>query len=539
MQDLSFDPRDPLFDFNGIQFGVQIFTFENVYGLDPARCTVAAEAEALIVSCRGLTWAGGQVRCEGEVLIRAVAQGKRTCVTVEAHLPKTIRSVKLVVANLPESVIVNLRETGERRIGPEGLILRYPGGWRDLYTPQVILRGLDGALTNIRSLDTRVRAKTVALGYRQGRLAVELIHEALAIEGADIIRVPAWEIGPCETLEGALAEQSAHTAAAYNLVPWEQRPDVPSWARQIALVAAIHCQHFTGYVFNDYARVLETICWLSDRIEPHRLLVYLPGWEGRYYWQYGEYRPDPRMGGDEGFAHLAREARRLGVHLMPMFGINHVNRAMDNYEQWGAPAAAMSAGGNPTAGSVDWDGSRHFDHAWGSLLNPGSPTWQQRLVGQITRLIDRFGFDGVFLDISAGWWNDPKHAVYDGTVELIARLRAGRPELLVAGEGWYDALGAATPLMQSGHTDGVLHWHDQPYAPAFDAHNRGFAHLCLGDPSRGSTGAHELGYNPIRRAPLRKGIIPTVTIVEDTLRLAPDAVEQIIEDARLYVEQYL
>ena len=539
VQDLSFDAHDPVFRFNGLAFSVQIFTFENVYGLDGAACTVTEDTDTYTVTCRGLTWAGGQETCEGAVHLRAAASEGKTIFSIDARCAKTIRCVKLVVREMADGRIVNLREADAREIGPDGLILTYPNGWRGLYTPQVILKGVDGALTNIRSLDTRVRAKRFAFVRTEERLTIELIHEELATEATGTIIVPPWEIGPCEDRAGALAEHTRHVAHAYGLVPWEERGDVPPWARDIALVAAIHCQHFTGYVFNDYARVLDTIRWLAARIEPRRVLVYLPGWEGRYYWQYGAYRPDPRMGGEEGFAHLVAAARAIGVHVMPMFGINIVNKDTENYERWGAPAAFTSAGGNPMGGSVDWDGSRHYDHGWGSLLNPGAPTWRATLASQIRGLIERYGFDGVFLDISAAWWNDPTHDVGDGTRELVARIRDGHPEILVAGEGWYDAVGGATPLMQSGHTEGVLHWHDVPYAPLFDAYNRSFAHLCLGDPSRGSTGAHELGRNPITRAPLRKGIIPTVTIVDDTLAVAPDRVGDIIEDAKRYTATYL
>ncbi len=539
MQDLSFDAHDPLFHFNALTFSVQVFTFENVYGLAKEACTIAEDGDTYAVSCERLTWSGGQETRDGSVRLRAVASGTKTTFSVEARCAKAIRCVKLVLRDMAEGRIVNLREADEREIGPDGLILAYPDGWRGLYTPQVLLKAADGTLTNLRSLDTRVRAKRFAFVREGGRLSVELIHEELATEATGVLVVPPWDVGPCDTREGALAEQEEHVARAYGLVPWAERRDVPGWARDIALVASIHCQHYTGYIFNDYARVLDTIRWLTDRIEPRRLLVYLPGWEGRYYWQYGAYQPDPRMGGDEGFAHLISAARALGAHVMPMFGINIVNRDTENYEQWGAPAAFTSAGGNPAGGSVDWDGSRHYDHGWGSLLNPGGPTWQARLVAQIRGLIERYGFDAVFLDISAAWWNDPKYNVYDGTIRLIARLREGHPELLVAGEGWYDAVGSGTPLMQSGHTDGVLHWHDAPYAPFFDTYHRGFAHLCLGDPGRGSTGAHELGHNPIRRAPLRRGVIPTVTIVDDTLATAPDDVAAIVEDARRYAALYL
>ncbi len=400
------------------------------------------------------------------------------------------------------------------------------------------MRDGEGALCYVRSLDTRVREKRFTLLRRDDGLDIELIFEENATEMGNRVLVPAWEVGAAATLDAIMAPHARHVADAYGLLPWDERRDVPDWARSISLVAAIHCQHWTGYVFNDYAKVLRTIQWLAERIEPERILAYLPGWEGRYYWQYGDYRPDPRMGGEQGFGRLVDGARHIGAHVMPMFGINGVNRGLPNYEQWGAPAQVVSAGGNQFGGSVDWDGSRHYDHGSGTLLNPGSPTWQNRLVTQVTELIDRFGFDGVFLDISAVWTNDPRFQIYDGVTQLIRRIRQGRPEILVAGEGWYDGIAAATPLMQSGHSDGVMHWHDQPYPALFDTFSRGFGHLCIGDPGRGSTGVHELGYNTERRVPLRKGLLPTVTIVEDTLERAPEQVAQIIDDARAYAAAF-
>lgn len=84
-----------------------------------------------------------------------------------------------------------------------------------------------------------------------------------------------------------------------------------------------------------------------------------------------------------------------------------------------------------------------------------------------------------------------------------------------------------------------MHWHDQPTPEFFDTFCRSFAHLCLGDPGRGSTGVHELGFNAITRAPLRKGILPTLCIVEDTLEKAPEKVMEILADAEAYRKKYL
>jgi hypothetical protein len=540
MQDLSYDMKNPLFTWNNWRFCVQLYTFENVYALDPHHCHVTADPDSLTVACDALRWGGGQESAVGAVHLHCYEDHGAIRIALEAQGPKTLRSVKVVLKGLPMGSIVNLREQDALAIPAQGLTLSYPNGWRGLYTPQVILQTAPQTYLSFRSLDPRVTTKRfVFLPRADGLLDVELIFEGLATELGTHLSVPSWEIRTRPDARSLLQEQAAFVEQAFGLQPWEQRPDVPAWAKEIALVAAVHCQHWSGYIFNDYARVMETMRWLAERIDGRRVLIYLPGWEGRYYWQYGDYRPDPRMGGVEGFRALVQEARRLNMHVMPMFGTNFANAATENYEHWGAPAELRSPGGYPASGSVDWDGARHYDHGWGKLLNPGAPTWQNRLVEQITTLIENYEFDGVFLDISAAWWNDPQHLVFEGTRTLIERIRAGHPEVLIAGEGWYDGMGAATPLMQSGHTDGVLHWHDQPDEDLFSRSNRSFAHLCLGDPSRGSTGVHELGYNAITRAPLRKGIIPTITFVEDTLQLAAEQVMERIKDAQAYAETYL
>lgn len=540
MQDLSFDFNDPVWEFNGLRFAVHVFTFENVYGLQREACNTTQDQQAFTLRCTQLTCAGGQETAEGSVALSALAGEHKTTFTIEARAAKTIRCVKLVFKGLPSAEIVNLRETDRQAIPPKGLIHTYPSGWRSLYTPLVIMRPHDGPFIYFRSLDTEVRDKRFAFLPKEDGLDVELIFEEAATKMRDSIAVPTWETGMVSDPEVIVRQQTQHVEQAYGLIPWEQRRDVPAWAKDISLVAAIHCRHWTGYVFNDYAKVLRTIEWLASKIEPRRILAYLPGWEGRYYWQYGDYKPDPHLGGEQGFAALVDGARSLGVALMPMFGMNYVNKATENFEQWGVPAGVLTAGGNTWGGSPDWDGSRHHDHGWGAPLNPGAPSWQNRLVAQITGLVDKYQFTGVYLDISAVGGNDPRYYVYNGILQLVRRIRENHPEILIAGEGWYDGIGVATPLVMSGHTDEVLHWHDQPYPAIFDTYNRSFGHLVMGDPGRGSTGVHEYGYNTFsRRTPVRKGVIPTLIVVEDTLERAPDKVMEIIDDAKQYAGQYL
>lgn len=542
MQDLSYTFLNKHLDLKCCDLELTAYSFTNAYSIDPACSSIEESEHLVLLKASGLLTDGGQTKVQGSAEVRVQEQNGAFTVssrfTVKDCLEE-FRSVKLTVRGFPCGKILGLNDARPRMIPEEGLILNYPEGWRDLGTPLTVLTQSEGNVLYFRSLDDTVRRKIFAFNRRGDSLIAELVFEELAEKMGSTIQSPEWEFSFAASAEEIYARHEDHVTKAYALPTWEDRKDVPKWAREISLIAAIHGQHWTGYIFNDYAGMLENIKRLSDKIEPKRILAYLPGWEGRYYWKYGAYGPDERMGGAEGLHRLAEESRKIGVHLCPMYGINVAGIHVDGFMEWGDVSEARSASGNIRRGSVDWDASRHYDHGSGRTLNPGAPKWQNRLVRQIVALSKEYGFDAAFLDIAAYWENDPNHAVYDGVVKLAARLHCELDDFLIAGEAWYDALGAAIPLLQCGHTDGRLNWHDEAYPPRIENHVREFGHLCLGDPAEKSTGVHELGRNPIWRCPLRKSVIPTLTITDGTLLKAEKEVDLVISDAKEYADRFL
>ena len=528
MQQLSYDPSDPWFDIDGWRIALQVITFENVYGLDPRSVAIERDGARTTVVCRQLTWAAGRERCEGSASIEAVSTGDGLEIVASARHERKIRCLKLMLAGLPAGDVAG-NYWHRLPLPADGLILHYP--W-PLHTPLVFLTPSVGPHLYFESLDDRVREKRFALYERDGAVTAELISEEAAHEMASAATTPPWRIGRCDDPAVVAARHLEHVAGAYGLEPWGSRRDVPAWAREIALVASVHGMHWSGYVFSTYDQMLEALRWIAKRIEGRRVLAYLPGWEGRYYWQYGDYRPEPRLGGEDGFRRLADGARGLGGKLMPMFGMNCANSGLESFEQWGAPSLLRSAAGLEFPGNrPDWDTSRAHDPGWQAWLNPGAPAWRQRLVDQVSRLVERYELPAVFFDTDHVWLNDPGYPVYEGIVALRDALKARFPDLLIAGEGWYDALGAVTPASHLG-------------APAqcpeiFSKYCRTFLHVSAGDPSRGSTGVHEAGLSPFRLAPDAAYWWPTVTIVDGTIEEAPERVEEVIAQARRYVETYL
>ena len=528
MQQLSYDPRDPWFEIDGWRLAVQIISFENVYGLDPDATAVTRDAGRTVIDCGRLVWAGGQERCDGSARIEATPTADGLEVVVSARHAPPLRCVKLLVHGLPSGDVIGAF-WGRSPLRPGGTILTYP---TPLHTPLVFLAPQDGPHLYFQSLDGRVRAKRFAFYQHDGDLIAELIFEELATEISGSITAPPWRIGSTSQPEAVAEQHLQHIERAYGLQPWESRADVPAWAQEIALVVALHGMHWSGRVFNRYDQMLAALRWIADRIEGRCVLAFLPGWEGRYYWQYGDYRPEPRLGGEEGFARLAAGARELGVKLMPMFGANCVNADLPGFEEWGPPAIMRSASGLEFQGNrPDWDTSRAHDPGWQAWLNPGAPSWRERLVAQVSRLVERYELPAVFFDTQHVWTNDPHYPVYDGLVALRDELKARFPQLLIAGEGWYDALGAVTPVSQVG---GPQQWPE-----IFSNYCRTFLHLSAGDPGRGSTGVHELGRREFQLAPDAQCWWPTLTVVDGTIERAPERAEEVIDQAKRYAAAHL
>lgn len=129
---------------------------------------------------------------------------------------------------------------------------------------------------------------------------------------------------------------------------------MPAWLRRTALVVALHGMHFSGYVFQTFAQMLDVLRWTATQIPADRVLVFLPAWDGRYYWDDPEYRAAPRLGGEAELRRLVREGKRLGFRFLAMFGANTANRRLPSFAGFADAAVARLDGGRMDLDWVDW-----------------------------------------------------------------------------------------------------------------------------------------------------------------------------------------
>ena len=283
--------------------------------------------------------------------------------------------------------------------------------------------------------------------------------------------------------------------------------------------------HWTGYIFNDFAKSLKTLEWVARQIPGRQVLVFLPAWDGRYYWNYPIYKPDPRLGGEQGFRTLIDQGHNLGFHFMPMFGMNAANKLLPEFKNFADATTDQIDGDSFNLNWVDWDNDRH-NEGNGAYLNLGVPSWRNWLSARITDILSNYHADAYFLDIAGGWENNTKADMHEGTRLLVEGLRQRFPGVLACGEMPYDALMSFIPLFHIFHCGG--------YPPAMKKYVRAFQHLSLTAPGRGSSGVHESGFgqfNP-KALNLREEQIPTITVVDDTFEKHREVMAEIIRRAK-------
>jgi hypothetical protein len=536
VQQFSFDFGDPEINAHGWRLSYQVITFENTYGMDPQQVTIAHSGKDHEMRSTRLMWAGNQEKAQGSAMLRASETEDGLEIVTSAVHTKTIRTSKITIHGLPDGIILG-RGWHEFPIG-EGVVYGWP--MREdidrMHTALVFLKTQGGDYYYFRSLDTQVRHKGFAIYYAPDGdgVTVELLHNDLGPEMTTHTEAPAWLIGCTRDPDAVVHAHMAHLEKHFNLVSWEENPRIPAWLRKIGLVAYIHGQHWTGYNFNDYDEMLRVLQNLAERYDGKRILAHLAGWEGRYYWIYGEAKPDERMGGEKAFRRLCEGAHKLGVHLQLMLGGNCAHTGTPNFPRWGTPSIMRTEGGAELWGNKpDWDTSRTRDTFYQAWLNPGAPGWHNHLLETSTYLVEQYGIDSIFLDTYGVWTNDPSNAVYPGLVRLRDELKARYPDVFFTGEQWWDVLAAVSPLT---HDDGLYlgRWWE-----FFYKYSRGYAFNGWGDPSRNSTGVFEGGYQPFKQVPDSPYLIPSLVVVDGTLEKAPQRVEEIIQQAKRWTERYL
>ncbi|HEV2351580.1 MAG TPA: hypothetical protein VG028_17250 [Terriglobia bacterium] len=526
----SFDFPEPSVEFEGLRLSFRLYTFENTYGLDRDGMSVEKSNSSMEIRAANLIWAGGQEKAPGSLRARIRKNGSFIEWDAVAEMEQPIKSIAAIVRGVPRGKI-SAGGQAFRDHQDNEVLLGYPFGGGSLFTaegmnsPVAVIQSGEKDFFFLSALNHQVRANRFYFQPGDQGYRAELTYEREGWQKSHSIHSPVWRAGRTSSVEDAFRPHYQHVERTFHLPDWEQRADVPGWFRDNALVVALHGMHWSGYIFNDYAKMIKILEWVATRIPAQRVLVFLAAWDGRYYWNYPLYQPDPRLGGADGFSALIGKARSMGFRMMPMFGTNSANRLLPTHAHYADASLAQIDGDAFNLNWVDWDNDRH-NEGWSPYMNIGVDSWRQWLFDRISEVIDRFHVDAYFLDIVGGWENNTQADTHEGTRRMVADLRRKYPQVLACGEMSFDALLSCIPLFQVFSESG--------YPAAFNKYCRAFQHLSLPAPGRGSSGVHESGFGHFNSESLSLNDrqIPTLTVVDDTFDGHRDIMTAIISRAK-------
>ncbi len=219
------------------------------------------------------------------------------------------------------------------------------------------------------SLNEQVRANWMYFEPAdENRYRVELVYENPGWKQSKEIEGARWRVGHTTTADDTYRPHIEHVQRAFSIQDWKTREDVPGWFREIEPFVSIHGMDWTGYLFNDFAKALRTQKWVATQIDPHEVMVFLPAWSGRYYWEYSIYKVDERMSGDAGFQKLIDEGHRMGFRFLPMYGLQAANTHLDVYPKIADSSTRAIDVSSLYLAWVDWHNDRHKE-GWGRLMN--------------------------------------------------------------------------------------------------------------------------------------------------------------------------
>ncbi|WP_324675023.1 hypothetical protein [Hymenobacter sp. GOD-10R] len=519
----SFAWPEPSAEFAGFQFSFRVQTFENAYAIDPARTRLERSGDRLRYLCQGFTWAGGQEKAAGELTAELQRNPDGSVEwRVSAQMNQPIKSISTVVRGIPRG---ELSLAGSNFMDPhdDENTFEYPQLFGQLSTPLIVIKKPQGGFFELSARQTEVRPARFYLQPGPDSYRAELIYEQAGWDKRKRVQSCLWRIGAAPTYEAIAKPFFAHVAQAYHIPAYTTRPDVPAWLRDTKLVVALHGAHWTGFIFNDYAKQLTILRWIATQIDPKNVLVFLPGWDGRYYWNYPLYQTDPRMGGDKGFRQLIDEGHKLGFHFSAMFGTNSANRELPVFKKFADAITQHTDGDNWDLNWVDWDNDRHGD-GWMPVMNVGVASWRNYLRDRIDKVIKDYHVDSYFMDIAGLWENNPKADMYVGTQQLVTDLARRHPGVLPIAEMHYDALMSVFPLTQVPRYS--------MYPAGFYTYVDSYNHLSTPAPGSGSTGVHEYGFSKPRPVSASQRPIPTITFANDTFDKYREQVTQDIQAAK-------
>ncbi|UJW56457.1 hypothetical protein HXZ66_02975 [Bacillus sp. A116_S68] len=434
-----------------------------------------------------------------------------TSVNSEVNLPENCKSSLYLLRGCKVESIEYVALDSKREISNEGFLrnkirpINYP---RFAKMPLWFVTTKDCTELYFLWRTVKLESKNIAAYYdtRQKGTLIGLSHHARKNYKSKFMEIPKLEFGFCDQREDVVLKRLCDLEKENIIVPFEKRDDKTTWLSDICLNIHLSGEHWTGRTINSFNDMALALDQLSNSLQPGKFTVMVMGWDGPYYRSMVNLTPSDKLGGKEAFSFLRERVRELGGKFIVFAPFCIMNRQEVTDQGWDKGILKRPWGGEAWNDWVDWDGDFENEPS-GVFMNLGYAPVRKELVNRYKNLVEEFDIDGIYLDVTNYWEDDPDNDHLRGVYKFIKDLRALKHDLLVCGENWYDHLLGVFPLFgEPGNEMGI--------GDFLLRYCRSAAYIACPSPL-GSGGIHEKGRNYFGQESLKKSNIPYLMIAED------------------------
>lgn len=536
LQDL--DPR---------QFEYFVITTQNIYQVIDFMEVSGGGKQTL--ESRRFSYGGGRKEC-GSFVLTFWENDIVLSWHCQVEFQEPISAVKVVLPPLPDGTVIAGHAI---KALAEGEVFEVD----DLdhhFSQPLLVEYPDASALFIDLLEAPPRYKPLQVEKKEGRLKLSIILEELACRWNSEFKSPTCSFRKVPNWQAAAREICASYEKDFKVVPFRERTDLPSWAKQISLVVNLDGMGYFHEQNHNFVQATERLNELSERFPPEKTLLCMAGFMGRFDYSSASFDPAEELGGEEAFREFMRVAHRLGFHIMILGNARGIGAELaEKHPSLLREAPERQANGRICGFLYDWN--RDVTREWViHHVSPDDARWRKIMIDGIGSLVEKYDIDGYFLDQVNSCPNDPHQDHYRGLCALIGELRSRYPKVVVAGEGLRDYLLPLTPLASAG-------WEDisapDKYHPlvdhVFNRYTRRFMHLVIFSPdNKWGVFPRDVCVKPVsveddKSMPeektrtrkydagcFKRGIIPTLMLSNWTVDLKSASVGEIFEFARCY-----
>lgn len=357
-------------------------------------------------------------------------QSGRLSFDARAHVPEKIRSINISVKGLPHGELMTIRSI-------EDLTKSGNSAYYSTMGAQVAGLKVNDRWLSIGSREYPVPYWTANLITNESDVQLTFNTSLRRVEEREWFNTNAFHMEWYTSLDKlADAHRKDVIELKQGIVPFENRPDVAQWVKDLRLWVILSGRAWKisepdsngSFMRHDYYQMKQRLIELAKYFDPRKTGIYVTGWDSFYDCTPPAYELDPEMGGEEAWDDFIKTARELGFHIVLHFDPWTV--AYSQPEYWDV-VDGQWVSYNPRFGNGSFE--QMYTTNFTSL---DYEPWQKLFLEKIDRAITKYGADGIHLDQThhvyyLGWSNSDKYDNRRGFYRTMYSIKKKYPQTLL------------------------------------------------------------------------------------------------------------